>query len=554
MRLIDPRLVRRFPAVRRFLIASGALALLSAAAIIAQAGLLALAIDRVFLDDARLGAIIGLVGLLVIVAVARGLLAWAFEALGHRAAQSTIRDLRRSFVEVALERRPGAPETASAETATAALRGLDALDPYFARFLPSVVTAIVIPVTIVISVVFLDPLSAIVMVATAPLIPIFGILVGSSASAQARARYAALGRLSGHFLDVVRGLTTLRIFNRGQAQVPLLRETGDAYRLETYRTLRIAFLSSLVLELAATLSVAVIAVEIGIRLVGGSMTFLPALVILILAPELYQPLRNVAAQFHSSADGAAALDRILGPIEAAESAPAPGARTAPDPRTAPVIFHGVGFAYRDRGSRVLDGLDLVLAPGERVALVGPSGAGKSTVARLLLDFETPTQGRISVGGEDLETLDPVSWRARIGWVPQHPVLTSGTIADAIRLGAPDATDGDVDDAIARAALTQTITGLPQGAATRIGEDGRRLSAGQARRVALARALVRDPSLLLLDEPTASLDEESARVIADALVALPRDRTVLLITHDPALAERIADRVVPIEPLPAEVPV
>lgn len=551
MRLVDPRLLRRFPAVRRFLLICGLLAVLSAAAIIAQAGLLALAIDRVFLGDARLGAITGLVGLLLIVAVARGLLAWAFEALGHRAAQSTIRNLRRSFVAAALARRPGAPETASAETTTAALRGLEALDPYFARLLPSVATAIVVPITIVIFVAFLDPLSALVMVLTAPLIPIFGILVGSSASTQARARYAALGRLSGHFLDVVRGLTTLRIFNRGQAQVPLLRESGEAYRLETYRTLRIAFLSSLVLELAATLSVAVIAVEIGIRLVGGSMTFLPALAILILAPELYQPLRNLAAQFHSSADGVAALDRILGPIDAAESAPPGGTRPAPDPRTTPISFRGVGFSYRERDARVLSNLDLVIEPGERVALVGPSGAGKSTLARLLLDFETPTEGAISVGGEDLRDLEPDSWRARIGWVPQHPVLTRGTLADAIRLGAPEATEQEVDDAIARAALTETVAALPQGSATAIGEDGRRLSAGQTRRVALARALVRDPSLLLLDEPTASLDDDSAAAIAAALEALPRDRTMLMITHDRELAERIADRVVPIEPITPE---
>lgn len=553
MRLVDPRLVRRFPAVRRFLVMCGLLALLSAAAIIAQAGLLALAIDRIFFRSEPVGTIVTIVILLIGVALLRGTLAWAFEALGHRAAESTIRDLRRTFVDAALERRPGAPETASAETTTAALRGLDVLDPYFARYLPSVATAIVVPIAIVACVAFLDPLSALVMVLTAPLIPIFGILVGSSANRQARARYEALGRLSGHFLDVIRGLTTLRIFNRGRAQIPLLEETGNAYRYETYRTLRLAFLSSLVLELAATLSIAVIAVEIGVRLIGGSMTFLPALAVLVLAPELYQPLRNLAAQFHSSADGVAALDRILGPIEAAESAPPRGTRPAPDPRTAPIAFRGVGFAYADRDTRVLEDLDLTIAPGERVALVGPSGAGKSTIARLLLDFERPANGAVTVGDEDLRTIDPDAWRARIGWVPQHPVLTRGTLADAIRLGAPEATDADVDAAIDRAALTDTVATLPLGTGTPIGEGGRRLSAGQTRRVALARALVRDPSLLLLDEPTASLDADSADVIADAIAALPRDRSLLLITHDPALAARIADRIVAIEPIAVEVP-
>ena len=553
MRLVDPRLARRFPAVRRFVFICGLLALLSAAAITAQAGLLALAIDGIFFKSETVGAILGIVGLLLIVALLRGVLVWAFEAVGPRAAQITIRDLRRSFVEAALERRPGAPETTSAEATTAALRGLDALDPYFARFLPSVASAIVVPIAIVICVAFLDPLSALVMLLTAPLIPIFGILVGSSASAQARARYAALGRLSSHFLNVVRGLTTLRIFNRGRAQIPLLEETGEAYRLETYRTLRLAFLSSLVLELAASLSIAVIAVEIGVRLIGGSMEFLPALAILVLAPELYQPLRNLAAQFHASADGVAALDRILEPIDATETAPTPGTLPAPDPRIAAITFAGVRFAYADRAACVLDDLDLVIAPGERVALVGPSGAGKSTIARLLLDFETPTDGTISVGDQDLRDLDPDSWRAHIGWVPQHPVLTRGSLADAIRLGAPEATDDQVRRAIAQAALADTVATLPQGAATPIGDGARRLSAGQTRRVALARALVRDPSLLLLDEPTASLDGDSAESIADAIAALPRDRSLLLITHDPALAARIADRVVTIEPIVVETP-
>jgi ATP-binding cassette subfamily C protein CydCD len=548
--LIDPRLRRRSPAVTRFLVLCGVLGLATAALIIAQAVALGTAIDAVFLERDDLGRIGLLLLVLVGVALGRGAVSWLLEAAGHRTALTTIRALRRDLVDAALRRRPGATATSSADTATAALRGIDGLDPYFARFLPSLVLAAVVPLAIIAFVATLDLLSAAIMLATAPLIPLFGVLVGSATGARARARYAALGRLSGHFLDVVRGLTTLRVFNRGPAQVTALRESGEAYRLETYRTLRLAFLSSLVLELAASLSIAVIAVEIGVRLVAGTMAFLPALIILVLAPELYQPLRNAAAQFHASADGTAALDRILGPIEEAENAPPPGSAPAPDPGLVPIVLDRVGFVYGDRATRVLDDFSLRIEPGERVALVGPSGAGKSTVARLLLLFEEPDAGAILIGDQPLVDIDPEAWRARIGWVPQHPVLTRGTLADAIRLGRPDADAATLGAAVERSALADVVAELPDGLETVIGDGGRRLSAGQTRRVALARALVREPGLLVLDEPTASLDTDSATAIGRALEALPRAGSVLLITHDPALAARVADRVITVAPIVA----
>ena len=325
--------------------------------------------------------------------LARGVFAWAFEAGGHLTASATSSQLASATRQAFPGDRPGDPATTSGEVTTAAVAGVDALDPYFARYLPQLVLGAVVPIVILLRVVTIDVVSAVVMLVTLPLIPIFGILVGRTTEARARARYAALGRLSSHFLNVVRGLTTLRAFNRGAIQADLLAESGEDYRRETMSTLRIAFLSALVLELAATLGTAVIAVEIGVRLDRGDMSLAPALTILVLAPELYAPLRSVAAQFHASADGIAAAGHILDPLEqAAATAPASRERAVVeplDPRDAPVRLEHVSFAYPGREGDVLRDASLALGCGERVALVGPSGAGKSTIARLLLRFDRP---------------------------------------------------------------------------------------------------------------------------------------------------------------------
>jgi thiol reductant ABC exporter CydD subunit len=543
MRPVDQRLLRASPAARRFVVACVPLAAATALAIVVQATLLGRVVEDLFLGRRDLAAVVASLSLLAAVALARGLLAWAFEAGGHLAASATAGALRRRLVRHALGDRPGDPATTSGEVTTAAVSGIDALDPYFARYLPQLVLGAVVPLVILLRVATLDILSAVVMAATVPLIPIFGILVGRATEARARARYAALAGLSSHFLDVVRGLTTLRAFNRGAIQADRLAESGERYRRETMGTLRIAFLSALVLELAATLGTAVVAVEIGIRLDGGGIGLAPALTILVLAPELYAPLRSAAAQFHASADGVAAAGHILDPLEQS-AAPARLGRAIPlDPRDVPVRLEHVSFAYPGREGLVLDGASLVLTPGERVALVGPSGAGKSTIARLLLQFDRPASGRLLAGGTDLDDVDSDAWRRHLAWLPQRPHLSTGTIGDAIRLGFPDAPVGDVADAARCAGAEAFIAALPAGYATRVGDAGQGLSAGQIRRVALARALLRDASLLILDEPTTNLDDESASLVAAALERLPRGPTMLLITHDELIARRVADRVV-----------
>jgi ABC-type transport system involved in cytochrome bd biosynthesis fused ATPase/permease subunit len=310
-------------------------------------------------------------------------------------------------------------------------------------------------------------------------------------------------------------------------------------------TLRVAFLSSAVLELAATLGVALVAVTVGVRLVNGGLGLQAGLTVLVLAPELYLPVRQLAAQFHASADGLAVAERMFALLDAPPATAASGKLIAPSPLDAPVRLEAVSFAYPSRAGLVLDGLDFELLPGETVALVGPSGSGKSTVAGLLLRFAEPVSGRVTVGGLDLAHCRPDLWRRRIAWVPQHPTIFRGTVADNIRLGNPGATERSIRDAAVLAGADRFVQALPFGYETLVGDGGRPLSAGERRRVALARAFVRDAPLVILDEPTADLDRTSAAVVAEAVERLRSGRMVLLIAHRPELVEHV-DRVVTLE--------
>jgi thiol reductant ABC exporter CydD subunit len=368
-------------------------------------------------------------------------------------------------------------------------------------------------------------------------------LLGRHAARRARERWAALSRLATHFLDVVRGLPTLRAFGRSRVQAERIGAVSEEYRRATMSTLRVAFLSTAVLELAATLGIALVAVTVGVRLVDGGIGFEAALTVLVLTPELYLPLRTVAAQFHASTDGLVVADRLLALVEAPPRRA--GALPAPSPRDVPVRLEGVSFAYPGRSGDVLRRIDLELVPGETVALVGPSGAGKSTIVSLVLGLAEASGGRVLVGDADLTDLDPRSWRSRIAWVPQRPTLFRGTIADNIRLGDEHAGEAAVRGAAAAAGADGFVGGLPEGYATIVGDGGRALSTGERRRIALARAFLRDAPLVVLDEPTADLDPESARHVVEALERLRAGRTILLVAHRPELAE-LADRVVRLE--------
>lgn len=540
MRLVDPRLARRARAVRSLLVVDAVLGVAVALLVLAQAVLLARVAARAF-DGASLADVTWPLALLAGVVVSRSGGAWAFEVAGRRAAGDVISQLRLELVEARLRNRPAALDGAqSAEVATAAVSGVDALETTFARYLPQVVLAVVVPIAVLVLVASIDLLAAGVMLLTLPLVPVFMWLVGRYTEHRARERWQALALLSNHFLDVVRGLPTLRAFNRGQAQVGRIAEVSEEYRRTTMGTLRIAFLSGAVLELAATLGIALVAVVVGVRLVDGRIEFEPALTVLVLAPELYLPLRNLAAQFHASADGAAVAERMLDLSETETTAPGQG--PAPNLAVEPIVFERVSFAYPLRDGDVLAGVDLELRPGETVALVGASGAGKSTLVSLLLGFVRPGEGRILVGGVDLAGVDPDAWRRRIAYVPQRPTLFHGTVADNIRLGDPGADAEAVRRAAELAGAHEFVSALPQGYDTLVGEAERQLSTGERRRIALARAFLRDAPLVLLDEPTADLDPARVALVSTAIERLRPGRTVLLVAHRPEVASQ-ADRIV-----------
>lgn len=546
MRPLDPRLLGRARAARRLLGADVVFGIATAVLVLLQATLLARVIARSF-DGASLDDVSKELVLLTLLFAGRAVLAWAFELAGRRAATGVLSQLRLELVEKRLRHEPVALDgVESAEIATLATHGIGPLEAYFGRFLPQVVLALVVPVAVLAWVIAIDVTSALVMLLTLPLVPVFMVLIGRYTDRKTRARAQALALLATRFLDVVRGLPTLRAYNRSRAQAELLAAAGDDYRRTTMQTLRVAFLSGAVLELAATLGIALVAVTIGVRLVDGNIGFEAGLTVLLLAPELYLPLRSVAAQYHASADGLAVGERLLELTETAE-----GGQVREDGPPAPaengsiVRLQGVSYGYPARPGRVLDGVDLELLPDETVVLVGSSGSGKSTLASIVLGLLEPSAGRVLRDGVDggAETL--AAWRRHVAWVPQHATLFTGTVADNIRLGDPDADDMHVRDAAGLAGAAAFVAELPDGYETVVGDGGRPLSAGEAQRIALARAFLRDARLVILDEPTANLDAVNAEAVTDAMSRLSEGRTLLVIAHRPELA-RHADRILRLE--------
>ena len=545
MRALEPRLVRRARPVRVLLGVDVVLGVVTALLVLVQATLFAHVVARAF-DGAALGAVTAELALLAIVFAARGALAWAFEVTGARAASRVLSALRLELVAQRLRSQPAALDgVEAAEVAAASVQGVDGLTAYFGRYLPQVILACIVPVAVLLWVGVTDPTSALVMLATLPLVPVFMWLIGRYTEERTGERWLALRLLSTHFLDVVRGLPTLRAFNRSRAEAETIAEVGERYRRATLSTLRVSFLSGSVLELAATLGVALVAVVVGVRLVDGGLGLQAGLTVLVLAPELYLPLRQLGAEYHAGADGLAVSERILELLDAAPEAGTSGTLVPPSPALAAVRFEMVSFAYPSRPGLVLDGFELELLPGETVALVGESGAGKSTVGNLLLRLAEPTSGRVSVGGFDLARCRADAWRRQLAWVPQQPTIFRGTVADNIRLGDARASDDRVRRAAALAGADTFMRALPRGYATLVGDGGRPLSAGERRRIALARAFLRDAPLVVLDEPTADLDPSSAELVADAIDRLRGSRTLLLIAHRPELVGR-ADRVVVLE--------
>jgi thiol reductant ABC exporter CydD subunit len=541
VRALDPRLLRYARATRTFLFVSVALGSLGALLIVAQAWLLADVVARAFIDGRSLTQLRTPLIVLLAVVVVRALLAWAAELAASRSSARAKSQLRTAL----LERIPALCTDSSREQSTGELtilatRGIDALDGYFSLYLPQLLLAVIVPVVVIVAVLFGDWISAAIIAFTIPLIPVFMALVGATTRERMDRQFQTLERLAGHFLDVVAGLPTLKVFGRARAQAEAIGEITERYRTAAMSTLRVTFLSSLILELVATIAVALVAVAIGLRLMDGHLDLRTALFALVLAPEAYLPLRRLGANYHASAEGIAAAEQVFAVIET------PPARTGthtdvPDPAVSDLTIAGLRVTYPGRSEPALADVSLTVSAGETLALVGPSGCGKSTLISVLLGLLRPERGSIRLGDIELAELDPDAWRSRLAWVPQRPHLFAASIADNVRLGRRDASSEEVWTAIADAGLADVVATLPAGPDTILGERGAGLSAGERQRLALARAFLRDAPLLLLDEPTAGLDGHTEREIVQSIRRLARGRTVVLVAHRPALVA-MADRV------------
>ena len=534
MRLFDPRLLRQAGSARGYLAVTVALGLAGAVLILFQADLL----SRALAGAARgtgIAALSGVLAWLGVVVAGRAVAAAGGEAAALRAAAAVKSGLRRRLCAHVLRLGPqwlgGQPR---GEITTLAIRGLDGLDPYFARYLPRLVLGVTVPLAVLARVAFADWISAVIIAVTLPLIPLFGILIGWHTRAQTQRQWQLLARLGGHFLDVVAGLPTLKLFGRARAQAEVIGEVTRAHRKATIAALRVAFLSALALELTAALATALVAVEIGLRLLAGHVSYQTALLVLLLTPEAYLPLRNASAEFHASADGSAAARRAFEILDTPLPAqPVTAARsTDVDLSHADITLRAVSLTYPNRGRPALDEISLTVRPGEHIVLTGPSGAGKSSLLALLLRFATPASGAITAGGVDLARIPDDRWLAQIAWVPQHPHLFAATVGDNIALGQPRARRPDIAAAARLAGADEFIRRLPGGYDTQLTEGARSLSAGQRQKIALARAFLRRAPVLLLDEPTAHLDRASADAVMTAIATRMADRTVILITHQP----------------------
>lgn len=498
--------------------------------LIAQAWYLAQTVNAVIFEEAGLGDVKSWLIAMLAIFLLRAILIWLSEQVAFKAAANIKLNLRdRLYAHLQALGPVYLRGERAGDIANSLSDGIEALEAYFARYLPAMSLMAWVPLSIVVFVFPMDWLSGVIMLVTAPLIPLFMILIGMGAEKMNQKQWRQLARMSAHFLDMIRGLTTLKLFNASRREADTVAQMSESYRQDTMKVLRVAFLSSLTLEFFATISIALVAVLIGFRLFWGELMFLPGFFVLLLAPEFYLPLRNMGTHYHARMEAIGAVERMVEILET----PVPEKTVASLPvdleQELTIRLQGLSFAYQANEPALRD-FDLTIAPDETIALVGQSGSGKTTLINLLMGFIQPTSGSILVNEQPLSGIDPEQWWRQIAWVPQSPRLFKGSIADNIRLGKADASEADIRLAARQARADEFIDALPDGYATDVGELGSGLSGGQIQRIALARAFVKDARIIILDEATASLDQKNEALVSQAIETISKGRTVIMIAH------------------------
>ncbi len=529
---LDKRLLGLLRAERWLLILIAAISLGGAILIILQARLLSGILNAVFLEGAGLKAVVPLLGALLVIGVLRATTTGGVEVFSGWLAVRIKHKLRQMLLERLLAAGPACiQQENSGELTNTFINGVEALDAYYSQYLPQLVISAIVPFAVLLAVFPLDWLSGLVFLLTAPLIPFFMMLVGKGSESITRRQYQSLSRMSAFFLDTLQGLRELKQWNRSKDHAQRISKAAEDYRRTTMSVLRVTFLSALVLELVATISTAVVAVQIGLRLLYGLMDFQQAFVILLLAPEFYQPLRLLGQRFHAGMSGVSAADRIFALMETISPSTSSPLASAPSFKAGDVIrFENVGLQFQNREMPALKDIHFELKHGEMLALVGSSGSGKTTIANLLMGFIQPQEGKIWINHRLFNEIDLTSWRKQIAWVGQRPYILHGTLRENLLLAMPAASTGELEQAISLAHLNELIAALPQGVDTVLGEGGAKLSSGEAQRLALARAFLKNAPIVILDEPTAHLDASLEKVLEESIVHLCAGRTVLMIAH------------------------
>lgn len=532
-------LLRRARAARLWIALSVGLGFGSGVLLIAQAALIAHLLQAVFIDTRPRSELTGTLVLFALVVAGRALMAWAREMAGFQAGARVRADVRRDLLAHMTAAGPALTrQEQTGALASTVVEQVEALHNFFAHYLPQLGLAVLIPVSIVAVVFPVSWTAGAILAGTAPLIPLFMVLIGMGAESISQRQFQALSRMSGHFLDVLQGLPTLKRFRRSKAEAERVAKVSHDYRLRTMSVLRVAFLSSAVLEFFSSVSIALVAVYLGTHFLGyidfgsyGSpLTLGAGLFILVLAPDFYLPLRELGTHYHARAEAAGAAEAILQILDTPLPAQAAAVGTTGIAKPLEIVFDDVGFAYAGRPPYLFQNVSFTVRSGEKLTLAGASGVGKSTLLNLLMGFDQPSQGTIAINGTPLSRISHQDWRNQLAWVGQQPVLFYGSLRDNIRLGRPEAGAPAIQAAARAAKVLEFADRMPQGLDTPVGEKGHRLSRGQAQRVALARAFLADAPLLLLDEPTAGLDAANERLVVEAIDRLSHGRTVIMVTH------------------------